>query len=142
MFILEIYIVQAKPITPTSAKNLATRFYKEHSVKVPQALTLVYTETSPKGEALYYVFNVNANDGFVIVTADDAAHPIIGYSTERQFKIPAQHTPINYWMNTKKKEIIAIKAANLQATEDIAHEWAVIFLLQVTLTEVLKETMG
>ena len=124
MFIIGMNIIQAKPVSSVAAKNLAISFYKQHSSKVPKSLTLAYTETSLAGEALYYVFNVNTNDGFIIITADDVVHPIIGYSTEKQFKIPAQHTPINYWMTSKKKEIIAIKAANMEATEDIAREWA------------------
>lgn len=124
MFILGIHIIQAKPVTPAVAKSVALTFYKQHSAKIPQTLTLAYTETSASGEALYYVYNVNTNDGFVIVTADDAANPIIGYSTERQFKIPAKHTPINYWLTSRKKEIIALKAANQQASEDVKREWA------------------
>ena len=123
MFILGIHVIQAKPVTPLTARNLATSFYKQHSIKTPQTLTLAYTETSPTGEALYYVFNVNTNDGFVIVTADDAAHPIIGYSTERQFVIPEGNTNVDFWMKSRKKEIMAIKAANLVATEDIVNEW-------------------
>lgn len=124
MFILGMNLLQAKPVTPTTAKNVAISFYKQHSAKVPQTVTLAYTETSASGEALYYIFNVNTNDGFVIITADDAAHPIIAYSTESQFVIPKGRTNIGYWMNSRKKEIISIKAANLQATSAITREWA------------------
>src|SRR6201998_1483060 len=124
MFVLGVHVIQAKPVIPAIAKNLALSYYRQHSTKTPKTLTLAYTETSPTGEALYYVYNVNANDGFIIIAADDAAHPIIGYSTERQFKVPAKHIPINYWMKTKAKEIMAIKAASMQATEDIAREWS------------------
>jgi peptidase C10-like protein/Spi protease inhibitor/type IX secretion system substrate protein len=124
IFTFVMQLVQAKPVTPTTAKNLAISFYQQHSAKIPQTVSLFYTETSSTGEALYYVFNINSNDGFVIITADDAAHPILGYSTERQFKIPAANTTISYWMKKRKQEIIAIKAANIIATEDIAREWA------------------
>jgi hypothetical protein len=123
MCIMGMNLVQAKPIAPASAKNVAISFYKQHSDKVPQTVTLAYTETSSAGEALYYVFNINSNDGFVIITADDAAHPIIGYSTERQFVIPEQNTSFNYWMDNRKKEIVSIKAANIKATAAITREW-------------------
>ena len=124
MFILGVNLIQAKPVTPVSAKNVASSFYTQRYNKTPQTLTLAYTETSPAGEALYYVFNVNANDGFVIVTADDAAHPIIGYSAEKQFVAPEAHTTIGYWMKKRKQEIISIKASHLPATADITREWA------------------
>ncbi len=34
---------------------------------------------------LYYVFNVNTHDGFVIIAAVDAAVPILGYSMDEYF---------------------------------------------------------
>ena len=127
MFILGIHIIQARPVTPITAKNIALIFYQQHSTIPPQTLTLAYTETSPTtGEALYYVFNVNANDGFVIVTADDAAHPIIGYSTERKFVVPEGNTNFSFWMNHRKKEIMGIKAASgtFKVLDEISREWS------------------
>ena len=124
MFILGINLIQAKPVIPGIAKNLATSFYKQHSSKALQTVTLAYTETSSTGEPVYYVFNINANDGFVIVTADDATRPIIGYSTEKQYVIPAEHTAIAHWMKRRSKEILAIRSANLQPNEEITQEWA------------------
>lgn len=125
ILVLLINLLQAKPVTPAVAKNLAISFYKQHSAKVPQNVSLAYTETSSTGEALYYVFNVNSNDGFVIVTADDAAHPIIAYATENKFCLPNNgKSNIAYWMADRKKEIISLKAAHLEATEAIAKEWA------------------
>jgi hypothetical protein len=123
MFILGLHMIQAKPVTPTTAKNIALSWYKHASSKVPQTVTLAYTETSSTGEALYYAFNVNTNDGWVIVSADDAAHPIIGYSTEKQFKVPEAHTSIGYWMYKRKQEIEHIKAGSFKATDDITREW-------------------
>jgi hypothetical protein len=115
--------IQAKPVLPGIAKNLAINFYKQHSIKAPETVTLAYTETSTTGDALYYAFNINTNDGFVIVTADDAARPVIGYATERQFSVPEEHTTVGFWMKSRAKEIMAIKGAKLEATEDITKEW-------------------
>jgi hypothetical protein len=124
VFILGISIIQAKPVTPSAAQNLAISFYKQHSEKVPQTVTLAYTETSTTGEAVYYVFNINSNDGFVIVTAEDATRPILGYSTEKKYVVPLETTTIAHWMKNRSKEILSIRAANIQATESIAQEWS------------------
>ena len=142
IFTLSIQFIQAKPVTPTVAKNLAISFYQQHSTKVPQTVSLFYTETSSTGEALYYVFNVNSNEGFVIITADDATHPVLGYSTERQFKIPAANTTISSWMKKRKQEIIAVKAANIVATEDITREWAGDFSANNNLTKISQRNNG
>ena len=123
VFILAINFIQAKPVTPGTAKNLAISFYKQHSSKIPQTVTLAYTETSATGEALYYAFNMNSNDGFVIITADDAARPIIGYATERQFVVPEERTNAGFWIKSRAKEIMAIKEAKIEATDDIIQEW-------------------
>ena len=123
MFTLGISVMQAKPVTPVTAKNVATNYYKQHSDKVPQTVTLAYTEKSASGDAVYYVFNINSNDGFVIVTAEDAARPILGYSTENKYVTPLPTTTIGHWMKNRAKEILAIRAANVQATADIVKEW-------------------
>ena len=133
MFILGVYIIQAKPVTSTTAKKIALSWYKHASSKVPQTLTLAYTETSPSGEAIYYAFNVNTNDGWVIVSADDAAHPILGYATEKQYVIPKAHTGIGYWMNKRKKEIIALKQLKYKQPQILSVNGQGIFLRQVIL---------
>ena len=123
LLILGINSIQAKPVTPNMAKNLAISFYKQHSDKIPGTVTLAYTEKSATGEAVYYVFNINTNDGFVIVAAEDAARPVLGYSTEKQYVIPLEHTAIAHWMKKRSKEILSIRAANIQATQEIIQEW-------------------
>ena len=124
LFILGINLIYAKPVTPVTAKSVAISYYKQHSAKTPETVTLAYTETSPTGEALYYVFNINANDGFVIISADDVAHPIIGYSTERQYVIPDEKSPIGYWMKNRKKELLSIKTIQAKADAVTTREWA------------------
>ena len=136
IFVLGTGIINAKPVSPAVAKNLAAIFYKQHSAKIPQTMTLAYTETSPSGEALYYVFNVNTNDGFVIITADDALHPIIGYSTENKFVMPEEKSNVAFWMEGRKKEIMTIKSLpNLVAGADVAREWSGDFVTGSNLTQ-------
>jgi hypothetical protein len=130
MCILGINILNAKPITPASAKSVAISFYKQQTQKENIITTLAYTETSSTGDPVYYVFNINTQDGFVIVAADDAAHPIIGYSDERQFVIPtnAAHVGISSWLQRRKDEIVSLRAENLQANEEITNEWKGVFV--------------
>ncbi|HXU27282.1 MAG TPA: Spi family protease inhibitor, partial [Bacteroidia bacterium] len=78
----------AKPVTPSLAKKVAQNFYTQNSNKEVKSVTLAYTQKSATGSALYYAFNINTNDGFVLVTADDAGSPIIGYSTKNSFVQP------------------------------------------------------
>lgn len=124
LFILGISIVNAKPVSPEQAKGVAISFYMQNSVKVPQTVTLFHTEISSTGEALYYVFNINANDGFVIVAADDVVHPIIGYNTQKQYVLPKKGTTISNWMKKCGLQIAAEKAANYKPKVQVVNEWA------------------
>ncbi|MGP8214399.1 MAG: C10 family peptidase [Bacteroidia bacterium] len=119
------YSAKATPVGANVAQKVATNFFSSISKVAITQVSLAYTETGTYGNALYYVFNINASDGFVIVTADDAMHPIIGYSTEkRPYVIPGKGTNIDFWMNKRKNEIISNQAGQVKATPYIAYEWA------------------
>ncbi|HXD91926.1 MAG TPA: C10 family peptidase [Bacteroidia bacterium] len=122
--LIGLHTLSAKPVTPVTAQAVAETFYKKNTKLQSAQLNLAYTEKSVNGLPVYYAFNVNTNDGFVIVTADDAAHPIIGYSTKKQFVVPEANTTIGSWLKNRKKEVESIRANNLVADETIKKEWS------------------
>src|ERR1700689_514809 len=72
--------VIAAPITVKLAQQVAANYYRQNSNSQSASVALVHTETDNAGNALYYVFNINGTEGFVIVSADEELHPILGYS--------------------------------------------------------------
>ena len=122
VFAIGMQISKAKPVSPQTAQQVAEAFYKRSAKVQVVNLTLAYTEKSANGLPVYYVFN--ANNGFVIVTADDAAHPIIGYSTKDKFVVPQPKSNIANFLNTRKKEVEDIRARSMTADAKIAKEWA------------------
>ena len=126
VFALGMHVIDANPVTPAVAKQTAENFYKQNTNAKVKAvsLNLAFTEKSATGSAAYYVFNVNTNDGFVIISADDAAHPIIGYSTKNQFVVPTPVSPLYKWLKNRTKEIDVIQAKHITADETVANEWA------------------
>jgi len=121
---LGVSAVNASPVAVDVAQATASSFYGQKSATVVSATTLVQTETNAAGTALYYVFNINQNDGFVIVSADNAASPVIGYSTSGQYVLPAKGTNMEFWMNLRKNELNSIITNNVKATDAINVEWA------------------
>jgi PKD repeat protein len=113
----------ANPVSSTQAQMAGTNFYKLNTTKNISTVSLAYTEASSGGNPLYYVFNINANDGFVIVAADDASHPILGYSDKGHYD--NMNLPANFkgWMNIKAKQLADIQTRHLTATSDITNEW-------------------
>ena len=91
-----VLLAQAAPVTQEQAKQEATRFLLN---KQKTNGNLKFAASGNKqlkeagtSEAAYYVFNIGANEGFVIVSADDRTNPILGYSDEGSFdeaKVPA-----------------------------------------------------
>ena len=114
-------VAHANPVSQNVAQVVATNFYSQTFKTAPAGLTLAYTELANDGSPVFYVFNVEK--GFVIVSAEDAAHPILGYSNEGQYVIPTANNNVAWWMNCRKQEIVAARTNATKATTDIADEW-------------------
>ncbi len=114
-------LVNANPVTQNAAQIVAINFYAQTFKTVPSNPVLSYTEFATDGSPVYYVFNMDK--GFVIVSAEDAAHPIFGYSNEGKYAIPKNNNNAAWWMNCRKEEIIAARTKGITATSDIAAEW-------------------
>jgi len=76
--------LQAKPVDAEKAKMLGLKFMRTNTEVKSASATLTYTAFADNGQAAFYVFAMQPK-GFVIVSADDRAKPILGYSTESNF---------------------------------------------------------
>jgi hypothetical protein len=112
-------------VVSNMAQSVATNFYSQNTQKQVSDISLAYTATSSSGEPLYYAFNVNGSEGFVIISAEDAGHPILGYSTEGNFQVPSANSnpEFNYWMENRKSEIVSMRKQNLQPDQETTNEW-------------------
>jgi len=113
----------ANPVDVNTAQKVAGNFYASNHSAINPTLSVAYTEKDASGIPVYYVFNVNSTNGFIIVTADDAARPIIAYSDEGSFVIPTSNNNVSYWLGLYKKQVIAIRTHNIAATSGITDEW-------------------
>ncbi|WP_372652976.1 Spi family protease inhibitor, partial [Draconibacterium sp.] len=138
-FICSVYSNSVDTIT---AKTVATNFYL---ARISQSSQLKSRSLSEEGIELklshqefdyatnlkslsvpyYYVFNVNDNDGFVIVSADNRTVPILGYSFSGKFDQNDSLPPAFIeWMNHYKKQINYIRSSNKDPVTDINSEWS------------------
>lgn len=121
-------IAKANPVDVRTAQNVGTRFLAANtrvSLRGTNDLQLVTTYTVERGNAAFYVFN--APSGFVIVSADDCAYPILGYSDEgRQFdpnNIPIQLQDV---LQEYVGQIQYAIENNIQADEQTARQWRLV----------------
>lgn len=128
LFIFSLFVsgavMNAKPVPVPVAQTVAANFYKQNTHVPVSSLALAYTGISASAGAVYYVFNVNANSGFVIVSADDAVNPVIGYSAEGRYVIPQPGTNFYYWIQNWATHLAYIKLQNIQADIQVTDEWS------------------
>ena len=79
-------IAWANPISENQAKTVASNFMEG---KVLHSVSLQRAHKAPQqgntAEAAYYVFNAEANQGYVIVAGDDCVPAVLGYSDNGTF---------------------------------------------------------
>ncbi|MBR0055638.1 MAG: C10 family peptidase [Bacteroidales bacterium] len=116
-------VVLANPVEPEQASTVALHFMMRQMPAVTRSTecTLAYTKSNDRSDALFYVYNVGG--GFVIVSADDAVKPVLGYSTNGSFD--PQNIPANCaaWLQDYADQIAYVKEHNLSASETVQQEW-------------------
>ena len=112
------------------AQQVAKNFYSQMAGKTAE-LTLAYQSNNTDasnglavGEPLLYVFNAAGNNGFVIVSADDAASPVLGYDLKGKFVIQNAPPVIADWYKKYSKQIAAAKVNHVAAKPATAQLWS------------------
>lgn len=109
--ILTAFGLQAENISADMAKKMAMDFFKSNASTLSVSrLNMVYdgsgnmARTSSQAPALY-VFDNPDGKGFVIVSGDDIAYPILGYSFE--FDFPKENIPphVAWWLEGMEDRI-------------------------------------
>lgn len=116
-------VVKANPITVNDAMQRAQEFFsssKARRVKGNLNLSLAYTmkdasSTSVNGEAALYAFNIGEGNGFVIVSGDDVAVPVLGYCDTGSFDAENIPTNVMAWLDGYVEQIQ--KARSFEGTE-------------------------
>lgn len=114
----------AAPVDTTTALQAAQNFYNKNVMAVgDRAGTATLSCVPNSGFRNCYLFNASTGNGFVIVSADDRALPILGYSETGTLN-PAT-LPVNFvsWMDVYESEIDWVKENVSQPDETTASQW-------------------
>ena len=71
----------------------------------------------------YYVFTFSGN-GFVIVSADDAVYPVLGYSFDNSYTCENLSPEFSFWMEQYVSQIRHVRENHLTADATISRSWA------------------
>jgi photosystem II stability/assembly factor-like uncharacterized protein len=112
----------AEPVDVKTAQKVAENQYRNYAPATITDFSVkdVFT-TEHKGIQTYYTFVFNAG-GFVIVAADDAVTPVLGYSHEGEVRRNELNPNAAFWLNQYNENIVDIVSKKLSNTET-RQEW-------------------
>lgn len=101
----------SEKVDVNGARAIAAEFIKSGAKVSPESLSAqpVYT-AGTASKPLYYVFNVADDGGFVIVSAEDCATPVLGYSYEGAYPVNKVPQAMQWVMTGIEREIAAAPA--------------------------------
>ena len=122
--LLGLTVMQAKPVDVAKAQRLGLNYINHKAQSARSAmpsLDLAHTFRAGNGTATSFVFNFDG--GFVVVSADDSYHPILGYSDHGCFDYNTAPDGLLFMLGELNREIAQCVAENIPATSDVACEW-------------------
>ncbi|MBP5759405.1 MAG: C10 family peptidase [Bacteroidales bacterium] len=111
---------KADPVDAATARKVAKNLFIERGGS--SSVDLVDVTSQMPYRNLYF-FKASQGDGFVILSADDRAVPVLGYSIDNTFNPASLPEHIDVWFRQYDAEIDALIADDIKATDEIAAEW-------------------
>lgn len=123
-----LYPLFAENVSVDKALQIASNFTKritEQQLRSNQPLQLAYTAQSTlrsgAPEAYYYVFN--SGKGFIIVSGDDRAYPILGYSTSGNFSYEEAPDNMKWWLQEYANQIQFAHSSGIEQDTEVKQQW-------------------
>lgn len=123
-----LYPLFAENVSVDKALQIASNFTKriaEQQLRSNQPLQLAYTAQSTlrsgAPDAYYYVFN--SGKGFIIVSGDDRAYPILGYSTSGNFSYEEAPDNMKWWLQEYANQIQFAHSSGIEQDTEVKQQW-------------------
>lgn len=132
-FLLFAQSVLAAPVNEPTARKVASQLIASFSpLRSEGGLKLVYTggahpRSALRGEStssLYYIYNVGIEKGFVIISGDDKAYPVLGYADQGSFQTTQMPDNLSRWLDFYTQELLFVIERDGEASGEISAQWA------------------
>lgn len=117
LVILVAMPIFAEHVTPETARKVASTFLKNNGAKANQLTDLSKAAGFPN----LYIFT--ADEGFVVMSADDCVTPILGYSVTNKFVAEGMPENISSWLQGYNNEIQWTIENDIQSNKCTTTEW-------------------
>lgn len=130
----------AGPVSPDQARKVATtasrlffmEMQEDKATLDPDAQWTLMDVTEEVGISNIYVFNYNISSttadhqGFVVVSGDDIAAPVLAFSTEGAMTAETLNPAVRSHLVRYGMQIAAARAEGMMATPSIAQKWSIL----------------
>lgn len=125
VFVAALFQANAKHVTVKDASLVGLNYFKNitHQSNAIINTDKFFAENADINNSTFYVFNV-VPKGFVIVAADDCSEPILGYSTEVNYKDLTKEENVKFWMQNYSDQIHFIIDESIPASPSISLKWS------------------
>jgi hypothetical protein len=107
----------AEHVDPETARKVAATFFNNNGAKAAQLTDLSKAAGFPN----LYIFTTE--EGFVVMSADDCAKPILGYSLNNKFNVEDMPENMRSWLQQYSDEIQWGIENNIQPNTSTVTEW-------------------
>lgn len=122
--------LSAAPITPDEALARASKAGpKKARSLVDNSLKLVKSTYAGDGVASAYIFTPASGEGYTVLSADDRAFPVLGYSTTGSFDASNIPPQMEWWINNLAKQAMASNGNVTSTKPNSPAEWTEVPIL-------------
>ncbi len=137
VFLAFTVYASGKDVPVDRARTVATRFllinqpgrlksgpsFRLELVEMPSGSPgMTALKSAPSGQPVY-IFNINAQDGFILVSGDDGAVPVLGYALSGTFDPVRIPSNFKKWFEGYKEQIRYIRAHPGEVTREVETLW-------------------
>ncbi len=120
-------ILFSKEVDVKKAQNAAKTFFYNNSetgkTRSYNSVNLVLNHTEVDEQKMFYVFNIEGQNGFVITSAQDFTRPILGYSDKNNIDFDNLSPELAFMLEYYKKQIKAGLKENAKPSAKVQNMW-------------------
>lgn len=127
---ISLSFVCAEGVSVDRALQVATNFSRQipgSQLRSGQSLELAYaakpTLRAASPEAYYYVFNRGDKNGYILVSAEDRAYPILGYSDSGDFCYDSIPDNMKWWLQQYADQIQYAYTNGVEPEKEVEEQW-------------------
>jgi len=117
-------MLNAKPVDRSKASVLASNFIRLMMEEQSRDDDVVLFQEWNENHSYSHLYLFNGKHCFVVLSADDRAYPILGYSLDKTFDVNDIGENTSSWLRLYNDDIQYLIERDIEATKEIADSWS------------------